>query len=492
LRLFKPRSLKIGIQLALIFTILSKIVGYLRQLLVAYFFGVSRDMDIYMMTFNLTMLLMLSYTMWFDQISVAHLVRTKETKGDAAFRELCGSVLTFSIVMAVALAVVFVLLLNPATWVICHGFTPVERLRVRYLGLFFIPWILTIIPYNALTAIVKCLRYYDAVLFTDFLVSLIATAGFAFRHSHLVSLPLALSLGYGLAFVGLAIFARRFVHLSGPLWSINIRSMYNNFIQMFMVSQTSFLASGVERFFQSYLRSGSIAAAGYSYQILWPMSELLAFDELYVISLSSVTQRTQRLERLLKGIVLLTIPIACFFMWHASTVVRILYQHGHFNADAQELTARILRILAVTLVTGTFLTPLIRVLQLTNHILYTGVVSVAVAFFFFVSNSVFVFKLHWDVLGTVTTSILGSAFSVLLAFFLLHRTGTRLHYLGILKYVIWALISTLIAMSLVFIMPDVHGPHLLIMGLHGFLFGVFIAILYWPVRRNIQFILNGK
>ena len=491
LNLFKPRSLKNGIQLALGFTLLAKLVGYVRQLLVAYCYGVSRDLDIYMMTFNLTMLLVFVYTLWFDQISISYLVRTREQEGDSAFRELCGSFFTFSIVMGIAIAVIFALVVPLAIWVFCHGFTPIERERVHYLSFYFIPWILVIFPYNALTAIIKSRQYYDAVFIADLVVSVIATGGFALWHKHLVSLPITLSLGYCVAIVGLGLFAWRFTHLWGPLMIPRIRGMYKNFWQMFLVNPTSFLASGTDRFFQSYLNPGAIAAAGYAYQTLSPMIEVLGFDDLYVVPLSSTNQRKQRLERLLKGIVLLTIPITCFIMWHTSDIVRFLYERGRFDAQAQLLTTRIFQLLAITLVTATFAAPLIRMLQISNRIIYSGYISVATAIEFLVLNSLFVFKFHWNVIGTTLTAVIGSFLTIFWALFFLHRTGTTIDYKGILKYVVWALVSSGIAIWAIVQLPLISHTYLLNTAFQGLLFLLFILAAYWPVRSNVRFILHG-
>jgi putative peptidoglycan lipid II flippase len=478
-------------QLAFVFTLMAKGVGYTRQLIIAHSFGVSRDLDIYLMAANLTMLLLFTYTTWFDQLSVPFLIRVKEQEGEKAYQEMCGSVFTFSIVMAIVLTIAFLLLLAPASWLVCHGFTPVERARVRYMALYFVPWVLTIIPYNAMTSIVKTLRYYDAVLVADFGVSLVSTGGFALWHRHLAALPLFMSLGYILSLSGLTIFAWRSIKLHGPLWTTRIREMYRSFGRMFLVSGTYFFASGVERFFQSYLRPGAISAMGYAQQTLGPMSEFLLLDELYIVPLSSTEQRQQRLERLLKGMLLLTVPIACFLIWHASDIVQLLYRRGHFDARAQEYTTWIFRLMAINLISGTMCVPLIRILQITDNVYYSGYISLWGGAFSFVMNAVVVFYLKWDVIGPVATSATCSFFSIGLTLYYLYRLRMHISLAGVFKYGVWALASTGLAIALLRHLPTVSPYYVVTMAIQGLLFSLFIGMFYWPVRSNIKYITHG-
>src|SRR5258706_12410491 len=92
LKLFTPRSFRSGLGFATLFLILGKSVGYTRQLAVAYYFGVSRSLDIYFMAHAITMLLIFFYTTWFDQLAIPHLVKIMEKEGDLKFHELTGSI----------------------------------------------------------------------------------------------------------------------------------------------------------------------------------------------------------------------------------------------------------------------------------------------------------------------------------------------------------------------------------------------------------------
>src|SRR3954471_1914931 len=80
-----------AIRFAVLLSLAGKAVGYGRQILIAYYFGLARRLDIYYMTYAIATVMTLAFSSLFDQIAVPHLVRTKEQHGAEAFRTLTGS-----------------------------------------------------------------------------------------------------------------------------------------------------------------------------------------------------------------------------------------------------------------------------------------------------------------------------------------------------------------------------------------------------------------
>jgi len=476
--------------LSMFFTLASKAVGYLRQLLVAFFYGVSRDLDIYLMAFSLTMLLIFAYTTWFDQIAVARLVQTYEKEGEERFQSLSASLFSFSVLTGMVLALLFIIVFPIACWALSHGFAPAERLRVRHMAMFFLPWILIIFPYSAASAIVKSRRYYDVAMLADFIVSLVATAGFAIAHRHLVSLPLALGAGYLLSLTGLVAFCLRFTPLIGSVWTEQIRPVYRNFRELFLVNQMGNLGNAFDRFFQSHLIPGSISAYNYALQAQAPLQEFLAFDELFIVPLSSEQQRIQKLQRLISGILLLTVPLTFFLFTCSSDIVQFFYERGHFDVSARVLTSGVFRVLAFGIVSAAIGTPLARMLQIFDRQVYNGVISLGSSVLFLLLNMLFVFRLKMDVLGIACALVAKSYFSALFALYWLHHFSVRMDYLRLLTYLGYALIVALIAVRVVCWLPRLNSS-LVNLLIAGTAFGAIVTLLYWPVRANIKFIVYG-
>src|SRR5438093_464249 len=79
-RFFVSRTYRSAVGLVMATMILGRGIGYLRQLLIAYYFGVSRGLDIYFMAYAIATVIVIPFTSWFDQIVVPRLIQTREAK----------------------------------------------------------------------------------------------------------------------------------------------------------------------------------------------------------------------------------------------------------------------------------------------------------------------------------------------------------------------------------------------------------------------------
>lgn len=488
---FRVRSLREGMGLSVGFNVLSKGVGYGRQLLMAYYFGVQRGLDVYFMTFNIVMLLVYSYSTWFDQVGVPHLVQTKEQEGEEAYRELTGSVISFSLVMGAVLALAVWALFPLVGRVLASGLAPVERQEMRGLVPFFLPWVLVIFPYNAAGAVVKSLRYFDILLLGDLLVSVTALAGFFLFHDSLAVLPLSLACGHLLVLALFLVVVARRGRLHGPLRTAPMRALYRKFMKLFGAGATTIAHQAVERFYQSFLLPGAISAWEYAKQTLTPVFDLLGFRDLFVVALSSQEQREEKLHRLLCGVLLLAVPAALFLYVHAGLVVDVLYQRGRFDRHAADTTGRVLSVLALSIIPGALNTVLGRVLQIQDRILHGGLVNLLGAGFILVLNAVLVFWLKLDVIGLAASFTAVTCFNSLLMVHFLRASGLRFDAARLSGYAFYSLAAALAALALLQALPRA-GAALWTLALQGPLFLLATALLHLPLRRKVLYILYGE
>jgi putative peptidoglycan lipid II flippase len=488
--LFSQLSYRKGMGLSAVFTVVSKAVGYTRHLLVAYFFGISRPLDIYFMAYGITMMLIQPSTAWFDQITIPHLIRTREQEGPQASGELATSILSVSLGMSLIVSLLYALLLPLAIWLLAHGFSSSERIVLHRFGFYFVPWILVIYPYSALMAFFKSLRHYGVALVGDFTVSVIGTAGFAMWHRHLSALPLSLAAGYAVVIVGLLIFGRHHLSLTSLFVKKRIKPILKNFAEMFINNQTGTINSGVVRILQSYLKSGSLAAYSFTAQILAPIYELLSFDEFYIVPLSSLEQRQYKLNRLLLGIILLTTPLGIFLIYKAPVVVQLLFQRGKFDASATSLTAVLLQISTLAVIVGTPQLPLNRMLVITNRVLYNSFIVLGMAVIYALLGYLFVFHLKWDVQGFALATVGANIYETVALVYLVSRIGLHLNGWQLLKYASWGTLAGGLGVAAMRILPGT-GTHIIDLGLAALVYGIVVTAFYWPVRSNIRFILYG-
>jgi peptidoglycan biosynthesis protein MviN/MurJ (putative lipid II flippase) len=306
----------------------------------------------------------------------------------------------------------------------------------------------------------------------------------------LVALPLTLAAGYGLALLLLGSQAARFTPFWGSLASARLRPLYRNFAELFGVNQLTMLQHAILRFFQSYLRPGTLSAFNYASQTLVPLYELLSFKELYMIPLSAERQRGERLERLLAGILLLTTPIALFLGFHAGSIIEVLFQRGRFDARAQAVTAMVFALLALGLIPDTVSTPLGRLFQITDRIFYSGLQTLGVALALLLAGGILVFALKLDVLGLTLAHLLKNLCGLGAALIWLPKIDIRLNFRRLGKYTAAALAAGAGAVGLARLLPAPSSALLDLM-IQGAAFAALTAAFYWPLRRRIRLILYG-
>src|SRR5690242_6686829 len=108
MKFFGVQSYRRAVQVATVTLGFCKALGYVRQLLVAHFFGLARSMDIYLMGFGIATIVVLPFNTWYDQVVVPRLIQTHEADGIEGFKRLAGSVMVYSLFLTVALSVLFI------------------------------------------------------------------------------------------------------------------------------------------------------------------------------------------------------------------------------------------------------------------------------------------------------------------------------------------------------------------------------------------------
>ena len=466
-----------------------QVLAFLRQIMIAAYFGISRDFDIYVMVYSLSMFVVFTFSNIFESIAVPHLVRRRETEGDEAARLLAIAILRVSCVLGVAVSVLFVIATPLLAPVMATGFSPDDRARLTWLVWYFLPWTLTSLPFYAAAAAHKSAWRFSRVFMAEIVVVAVSIGVLSVWHDNIHVLPLAYAAGYGVGFILLAFGADLWRWVGGRLPSV--RSVVRNIAELYLANQIGNVAGVVDRHIQSFVPPGGVAAINYSSQIVASLGSLLTFREIFVIPLSVEADRAQRLERLINGMVLLAAPLAGFMVCFATEVVTLLLQRGRFDAEATMLTSQVLQIAALSIVLGVVLTPLARMFQIVDRIAYTQVMYGWIAISTLIFGYLFVIELKWGVRGAALAQVLSSATTCVLTAYLVSRCAIAVRWSRILGNLLFATAASGAA-YLVAAMATSHidgnWMRLLVGGLS---YGIVILIPYRLARSHLTAIMFG-
>ena len=339
-------------------TVLQQFVGLARQILIAAYFGLSRGYDEYLVVYALATMVVFNTASVFDTVAVSRLVRVREDAGEDAFWRTSNRLLLQAILGGLLFAAGLVVLVHPLLPIIAAGFTTGERESVGELTVYFAPWIIVIIPYYAASAHLKALWDFHWVFGAETVAMVVSILVLWRWHDSVACLPVAFGSGYIVAAIILLLCRG----LSRPKSAIP-QGLLRGMANQHLANQLGTAAGFVDRYFQSFLASGGISTLGYTGMIVNNLSSLMTFREIYVVPLSSEGGRDEKLQRMLHGIVLISIPCTFFIAEFARPLVTVLFQRGQFTPEAAILTGDILGISAFSLIISSLLAPMARLFQ---------------------------------------------------------------------------------------------------------------------------------
>ena len=473
-------------------SVLAQVIGLVRQILIAAYFGISRGLDIYFMTYAMATLAVFSLGPIFDTVSVPHLVKTLEEKGYDSFKKLTGSIFSFSLSFGFVLGTIFILIVPIAVKVMAVGFSSEDKKAVLSMSFYFLPWALIFLPYYALCSFYKSIRRFNIVFLGEIIISVFSILAILAYHTSTRSLPIAYFTGYLAAFSMLFVVSFKYFKRVGRIFTSEMKDIYRNFVELFGANQVGSLSSVAERFLQSFLPMGGISALAYSSQITTNASGLLSFRDIFLVPLSASKQRSEKLERAVIGLILVSVPIMFFCSFHAADIVTILFKRGKFDINAAAITASALSIYMLTLLPATAGVPAFRMFQVLDRIKNTAVIYLFGFFNFLILGTFFTFYLKAGVVGLAWTVAINAYLANAATFYLLNKHGIKINFFRIAKYLGYSSLVSLVILAIVQ-MPNLSAK-LGIVGflISGFVFSLLIFIAHLPIRKKIMSIAYGN
>src|SRR2546428_7117018 len=186
--------------------------------------------------------------------------------------------------------------------------------------------------------------------------------------------------------------------------------------------------------FASYLEKGAVSWLSIAFRLmqlpLGIFGVAIGTVTLPLVSKSAATGNMSEFRAILaRGMrlaFLLTIPSAIGLAMLASPIISVIYQHGHFDAEATQQTARALRFYAIGLVSYAalkVLTPAFYAIGKRNTPMVVSFLAIGANLFL---NWLFTFRLGWGHRGLAFSTSLVATMNFLLLYALMRRHTRRL------------------------------------------------------------------
>jgi putative peptidoglycan lipid II flippase len=347
--------LKKGSVIAII-TLISRPIGFIREAVQAYIFGVTRPVDSFVVAFNFPELIQ---NLFFTGATSAFLIPvcSKYLDDDNEYSKLYSTFINIAIALTIPLSVFFYIFSTPITrFIIAPGFhIPAEQEMTRILFLIMIPVIAFHTVLSVMKAFLNAKEHFAAPELSGILWSLcFIAAAFLFSDRFGVySLAIGVTAGAFLQIVMQYPYLRR----------LNIRYRFVMDLHHPAIAQAKNLLTGaliaasavpinsfVGRQLATTLPAGHVASIAYAFRIFILPASLFAVP-VYTVLFSKISRLYHEdnwrgiFTHLDSSIVLLAItliPSTVLLCSAGDLCIKVIYQRGAFTPQATELAARVL------------------------------------------------------------------------------------------------------------------------------------------------------
>ncbi len=345
----KEKILKSALVIGVL-TVLGKVIGFFRTIIIAYIFGADSTMDAYNLAngFVLNVLYALS-----TAIALAFLpsyIEKKVNRGKKAVEDFSSKSLTVMSIFAIILSVAVFIGAPFLAQIIAPGFTGKQLEEVAfYLRILTIGMIFSLLA-SMLKSILDAERIYGYGAFSGIVYSVITIVFVVVFHVSwgVMSLIIAVPVAYFLQFVFLGFRTRKCVKIR-PIFDIHDRDVVNLLkaaLPVLLSNTTVEINQLVDRMLASGTTEGAVSALSYSANLSDLVVSIFSASLITVFftefSNEAVKGDIEAIKKALRQgisvIVLLLLPISVITIMFGEDIVRIVYFRGAFNEKALSLT----------------------------------------------------------------------------------------------------------------------------------------------------------
>jgi putative peptidoglycan lipid II flippase len=386
--------------LVVIATALSRVLGYIREVVVAAYYGTGYELDAYRVAVQLPNLFRLIVgdvvlTAAFIPIFSSYLARNEEEEAWS----VASKILTITVVVLSLLTLLGMLLARPLISFLAPGFQAKPEtysLSVNLARIMF-PALVFMALSGLFSGMLNSYHVFLLPALSPTIWNLIIISGIALFsgkygiYAFAVSLLIA-SLVQALVQVPAFWEKLRFYRFDLNYNHPEVKRFYALLVPVILSSATSNINTIVDTRFASYLQTGVVAALGYAIRIY------LVPAGVFGVALSTVLfPRLVRYETLrekkaftkelsfgLQVLNFVMLPVAAFFIFFALPIVRLLFERGNFTFQDSQLTAAALAMYSVGVVAYSLTTLIGRAYYSKNDSrtpLYVSLVAIGINYF---------------------------------------------------------------------------------------------------------------
>ncbi len=352
-RILKKQTVSEAALILVVLSLLSKIVGYLRTVLVAYYFGATAQVDAFVVAMLIPSLV-LGIIAGGMQAVIIPVYTEKKKENLKKAKTFVNQIFFINLILLGILSGLMILFPSVFVKIVAYGFSG-ERLS---LASYFLRYLVIFGFFNVFTGLfVGLLQSEKQFLFPAFTLlvgnSLIPLSIFLLAGKIGISSWAAGEIAFGVftfSSLFLFLFFKKRFFRSFELFRINWHEIFIFFallLPVILTSGANAIYQIVDKAVVSSLSAGSVAALNFAqliYRIPYGLIAVPVVISAYP-TLSSVAVKKdfsryiEVVRKTFSLLIFIMFPLSVFFIVYSDTIVNLLYKHGAFTSSAASVTA---------------------------------------------------------------------------------------------------------------------------------------------------------
>ncbi|HZK72342.1 MAG TPA: murein biosynthesis integral membrane protein MurJ [Clostridia bacterium] len=331
-------------------TLISKLLGFIREMIMANFYGTSYIVDAYVMATTIPSII---FGGIFGAVAIAYMPtysKIHRKDGETGSNKFTSQVINIIVILSIIASLIGIFLSDQIVQIFASGFEG----ETAKLTSFFVKITFTYVVFTATGNILGSYLNYKGIFLKPIIagyfqnLAVIVVIIISSFSTHYI-LALGMLIGAGLRLIYLFIISTKAGYKYTPSFSFNktVRSIIGLAIPVFIGTYIDQINTFVDKTLASRLPEGSVAALNYG-MILVGLFTGLTVTLLVTMIYPRITKASTNedwadfndvIEKGMNVIIIISVPISFGIIAFSDEVVQIVYERGAFDAFATGITA---------------------------------------------------------------------------------------------------------------------------------------------------------
>lgn len=323
-------SIKRGIITSSVLSFLSKFLGYLRYLTIAFFIGLNDKTDAFFISYSIIGIVLVFVDV-FDSLGVPRLVKARQ-KGKKYFIQEASSLFSFALLSAIVFSF-FLLFLAVILYYSELSFTQINLKIVSANLVILIPFAVSGFIIHFYSAVLRSLRrftdYFLGELIFSFF-SLIFTYIGLVKTNNVYALAASLTISQIIFLIYITIALKRAFYITlFPLR--NFGKYFYPFLYLSLLYGIYYLLAITDKFFATFLEVKSVSAVTYGLLIVTTIKAIFRVEQIFITKFSEIDAEANYVMKRTALIFILSFFIFLLVFYSSDSIVKILFGYGNFS-----------------------------------------------------------------------------------------------------------------------------------------------------------------